>query len=319
MDEVIDDLDFENDEVQDGVQSPPEQKEVVKEDDFIDQILKSKGIEDKSKIKFENESGEVEEVDWNSLSNEDKINIFNSSTAEGQDNNGLDEAETDLINTIRQSKLTPAEYLQKIEKDGVDRYLSNQQSEYLVDQYSDDELFVADLMSRLDDISEEEAREALEKAKSNEILFAKQIGALRKEYRTIEEENQKQEKLEKEYEAQEQFDRFKSSVEKEINSLTNFSGYDLNLDDDDKQELYEFLTGVDAAGNNHFAKALSDPATLVKAALLVLNGEQMFKDITDYFQKEITNVRKESFKKGQADVVYQKKDIDKREYLDDLD
>lgn len=298
MDEVIDDLDFENDEVQDGVQSPPEQKEVVKEDDFIDQILKSKGIEDKSKIKFENESGEVEEVDWNSLSNEDKINIFNSSTAEGQDNNGLDEAETDLINTIRQSKLTPAEYLQKIEKDGVDRYLSNQQSEYLVDQYSDDELFVADLMSRLDDISEEEAREALEKAKSNEILFAKQIGALRKEYRTIEEENQKQEKLEKEYEAQEQFDRFKSSVEKEINSLTNFSGYDLNLDDDDKQELYEFLTGVDAAGNNHFAKALSDPATLVKAALLVLNGEQMFKDITDYFQKEITNVRKESFKKG---------------------
>ena len=298
MDEVIDDLDFENDEVQDGVQSPPEQKEVIKEDDFIDQILKSKGIEDKSKIKFENESGEVEEVDWNSLSNEDKINIFNSSTAEEQDNNGLDEAETDLINTIRQSKLTPAEYLQKIEKDGVDRYLSNQQSEYLVDQYSDDELFVADLMSRLDDISEEEAWEALEKAKSNETLFAKQIGALRKEYRTIEEENQKQEKLEKEYEAQEQFDRFKSSVEKEINSLTNFSGYDLNLDDDDKQELYEFLTGVDAAGNNHFAKALSDPATLVKAALLVLNGEQMFKDITDYFQKEITNVRKESFKKG---------------------
>ena len=46
---------------------------------------------------------------------------------------------------------------------------------------------------------------------------------------------------------------------------------------------------------------------------------KMFKDITDYFQKEITNVRKESFKKGQADVVYQKKDIDKREYLDDLD
>jgi hypothetical protein len=38
------------------------------------------------------------------------------------------------------------------------------------------------------------------------------------------------------------------------------------------QELYEFITGYDAAGNNYFAKALTDPKTLVQTAWLALNG-----------------------------------------------
>ena len=42
-----------------------------KEDDFLTSLLKSRGIEDKSKIKFATEEGNIEEVDWDSLSNED--------------------------------------------------------------------------------------------------------------------------------------------------------------------------------------------------------------------------------------------------------
>ena len=75
------------------------------------------------------------------------------------------------------------------------------------------------------------------------------------------------------------------------------------MDDDDKDMLYEFIVGVDGAGNNHFAKALSDPKTLVKTAWLALNGEQMIHDITQYFQREISNVRKESYNKGKADAL----------------
>ena len=69
------------------------------------------------------------------------------------------------------------------------------------------------------------------------------------------------------------------------------------------QELYEFITGYDAAGNNYFAKALTDPKTLVQTAWLALNGQQMIDDITDYFQKEITKVRQESYKKGMEDAI----------------
>ncbi len=68
------------------------------------------------------------------------------------------------------------------------------------------------------------------------------------------------------------------------------------------QELYDFIMGQDAAGNNYLAKALSDPHVLVKTAWLALNGDQMVSDITKYFQKEIANVRKESYKKGVEDT-----------------
>lgn len=65
--------------------------------------------------------------------------------------------------------------------------------------------------------------------------------------------------------------------------MSDFSGYDLNMDDEDKEMLYDFIVGVDGAGNNYFAKALSDPKILVRTAWLALNGEQMIHDITEYF------------------------------------
>lgn len=272
------------------------------EEDFISSLLKSRGIEDRSKIKFENEEGSVEEVDWDSLSNEDKLNILNSSAENPA--NSLDDSELQLISTIRNSGLTPAEYLQYIEETGVNRYIQNNQGayEYSVDQYTDDELFIMDFMSRMGDVTEEEANEALERAKSNEALFAKQIGAIRNEYKVIEEENLRQAQIEQEQQAQEKYNEFANSIVDEINNFKEFSGYDLNLENDDMQDLYDFITGFDAAGNNHFAKALSDPKILVQTAWFALNGKQMIDDITEYFQKEITQVRKESYKKGQEDA-----------------
>jgi hypothetical protein len=42
------------------------------------------------------------------------------------------------------------------------------------------------------DVTDEEAQEALERAKSNETLFSKQIQAIRNEYKAIEDENIRQ-------------------------------------------------------------------------------------------------------------------------------
>lgn len=299
------------------------------EDDFLTSLLKSRGIEDKSKIKFATEEGDVEEVDWDSLSNEDKLNILSSS--ESTPENGLDESEIQLINAIRNSGMSPSEYLQFIGNGEVERYIQNsQEPQYEIDGYSDDELFLMDFMSRMGEVTEDEATEALERAKANEGLFKKQIEAIRNEYKQAEQENQMQAQLEQEQIAQQQYDQFSDQIVDEINNLTEIQGFELNMENDDMQELYDFITGYDAAGNNYLAKALSDPHILVKTAWLALNGDQMINDITSYFQKEIASVRKESYKKGVTDTQKKMEKADKvvfkdthtkpsKEVFDDLD
>ena len=299
------------------------------EDDFLTSLLKSRGIEDKSKIKFETEEGDVEEVDWDSLSNEDKLNILSSS--ESTPENGLDESEIQLINAIRNSGMSPSEYLQFIGIGEVERYIQNsQEPQYEIDEYSDDELFLMDFMSRMGEVTEDEATEALERAKANEGLFKKQIEAIRNEYKQAEQENQMQAQLEQEEIAQQQYDQFSDQIVDEINNLKEIQGFELNMENDDMQELYDFITGQDAAGNNYLAKALSDPHVLVKTAWLALNGDQMINDITSYFQKEIASVRKESYKKGVTDTQKKMEKTDNvvfkdthtkpsKEVFDDLD
>lgn len=310
---------------QSSTDDPSSQEESKVEEDFITSLLKSRGIEDKSKIKYEMEEGSIEELDWDNLSNEDRLNIINSSTENPEVD--LDESEIQLINAIRNSGMSPSEYLQYIEESGIGRYLQNSQEnthEYTVDQYNDDELFIADFISRMGNVTDEEAQEALEKAKSNEALFSKQIQAIRNEYKTIEDENIRQAQIEQEQQAQDRFNEFAQSVENEINNFTEFGGYDLNLDQQDMQDLYDFITGTDAAGNNYFAKALSDPKILVQTAWFALNGKQMIDDITDYFQKEITQVRQQSYNKGLKDskvnnksnLVYKEKGKNVEEYTD---
>ena len=294
------------------------------QEDFITTLLKSRGIEDKSKIKFEDEEGSIVEHNWDELTNDERLNILNSSKQDPDTD--LDDAETQLINTIRQSGLSPSEYLEYLQKESIDNYIQNSKEQaFEIDQYSDDELFVFDLISRAPDITDEEAQDALERAKSNEALYTKQIAALRNEYKAIEEENRKQAQFEQEESEKEKFNQFADQIADQISDFNEFSGYDLNLNDEDRDELYDFITGVDSAGNNYFAKALSDPKVLVQTAWLALNGQQMMEDVTNYFKNEIKSVRKESYEKGlkdagkkQSPVVFkerQKVDTD----FDDLD
>lgn len=314
----IDELDdFETEETQQQEETPQEEPQ----EDYIDTLLKSKGIEDRNKIKFEDDNGEIEERSWDDLSNNDKVNILQSS--EPVSETGLDSTEVELINAIRQSGLSPSEYLQNIGQQSVNNYVQNSYTpQYIVDDYSDDDLYKADLMSRTG-ISEEEAQEELDRAKTNETLFQKQIQSIRNEYKTIEQENAQQAQAEQEQYYAQQQQQFNNEIVDQINNFTEFSGYDLNLENEDMQMLYDFITGTDAAGNNYFAKALTDPKTLVQAAWLTLNGQQMIEDITHYFQNEISNVRKESYKKGVSDAQKQTSTYvskgKKSTYADDLD
>lgn len=307
---------------QEQEQQQQEESQPDKPKDFIDDLLNTIGIQDRSKIVFENEDGTEQETNWDDLSNSDKLNIIHSSI--NDPDSELDDEEIQMLNDMRTKGLSPSEYIQDIARRSVNNYIQNAQQnvrEYNVDSYTDDELYVAHLQSTIDGMSDDEAQQALTEAHQNENLFKKQIDALRKQYKMAEDDNLRQQQYEIEEQSRIQYQQFARSVADEINNLTDISGYDLNLEDADKQELFDFLTGQDGAGVNHFQKVLSNPRSLVQAAWFALNGKQMIEDITSYFKKEIADVSRTSYARGQKDAqkgsTYKPKSKS-AEYFDDI-
>ena len=152
-----------------------------------------------------------------------------------------------------------------------------------------------DLISRSEEITEEEALEMLERAKSNEALFKKQMSAVRNDYKKAEEESLQYAKLRQEQEAQDQFNQFAEKIEDSILNFKTFAGGDVSMSEDDMQDLYDFITGFDSAGNNWFSKALSDPEAVVQMAWFYLNGEQFISDIDEYFKQALVKKHKEGY------------------------
>mgnify|MGYP001773867356 CR=1 FL=1 len=85
-------------------------------------MLKDRGIDDKSKIQFE-EDGVIKNLNWDDLSDSDKLNIIRtSSPVQHSDSDDLDQYELSRINEIRQSGMTPQEYIDYMQKQAVDDY-----------------------------------------------------------------------------------------------------------------------------------------------------------------------------------------------------
>lgn len=92
---------------------------------IISEFLKSRGIEDISKIKYEGEDGEEEEIDWNTIDSSEKLSILNQLNSGPETD--LDDSELQLINAIRSSRMSPSEYLNYITQRGVDQYAQSLQ------------------------------------------------------------------------------------------------------------------------------------------------------------------------------------------------
>lgn len=273
-------------------------------DDIITDLLKQKGIQDRSKIKYEND-GKIEEVDWNSLSREEQLNILNSDNASNPETD-LDDSEIALINAIRNSQMNPEEYIRYIQNTGIQNYINQSQGElqkYQVDDLSDDVLFITDLIARVgeDNISDEEIQNILETAKKNEMLFKKQVDAIRNEYKQLENNNRQQE-IDYQREVQkQQFNEFANSVKSEILDLKDIAGIGLEMDDEEKSNLYHMITDLDDAGVSVFGKILNNPKNLVKMAWFLLHGEDAINDINNQMSKTIAQIQKETYDKAMAD------------------
>lgn len=269
--------DFANRETtQEGEEEPPQDEDTGNEEDktppvsdFLYEFLKEKGIEDPSKLQFENEDGEIEEVDFNSLSEEEKLNIINSVS-----DPGLSQHETDVINYLRQNNVTFNQVIDYFSKKAVEDYLAQNpdqahQKIYTIDDYTDDELYLADLKSKYPEFTDEELTSKLESAKSNEALFKKEVDALRADYK-------KQEDAEIEAQKQKEQQDYDDLVGNLQNILSNFNEVALDstdaesdvleIEDSDKQQVLAYLLNQDSEGKSQLVKDLENPATLIELA-----------------------------------------------------
>ena len=301
---------------------------VQNDDDFISDFLKTRGIDDSTKIKFEDENNQIIERDWKDLSKQEKFNIINTPLEVPEDNsNDLTDEEIALLNQIRQSNLTPSEYLNQISGGEI-----VQEPQYNIDQLSDDEVYILDLESRVGELTDEQAAQALNIAKQqDEELYKKQIEGIRKEYKEREDFKNQQDQAQIEQEQQEAFNIYRNSIIESIDNLNSIGNLDLNFDDNDKNYLAEFMLSQDESGKNYLYEALQDPETLTKAAWFILNGEEAFDSITEYFKNQIKLVSENQYKKGLEDgqkgiqskpqVVINKQQNNHRTYktINDLD
>lgn len=287
----LDDLD----DIQDMNDDSPESQEFEYEDtqdsnesnnddfDLAKELLNLQGISDMNKIKFEDESGAVVEKAWNTLSNNEKLMIL--SHQEDPDTS-LDDAEIELINQIRESGMTPDQYIQSLQVSEPPVVT------YEVDNMSDDELFCIDLLDKVgaDNITDEELQQALENAKTNESLYSKQVASLRIYYKNLEDNRRQQEIQEKQEQAEQEFNNFANNI---VNSIRNFNALEdtpVELSQDEMEDLANYILTRDASGQSEFARLLNDPVQFTKAAFWMLKGPEILNEM----QKQI----KEAYLRG---------------------
>ena len=285
----LDDLD----DVQDPVIESPEEPELEPEpqvdpdpsDDFNleKELLSLQGISDMNKIKFEDVSGAVVEKAWSSLSNNEKLMIL--SHQEDLDTS-LDSAEIELINQIRESGMTPDQYIQSLQTSEPPVVT------YEVDNMSDDELFCIDLLDKIgsENITDEELQQALDSAKANESLFNKQVASLRVYYKDLEDKRQQQAEIEKQEAAEAEYTNFSNRI---VDSIQNFNALDdtpVELSLEEMNDLANYILTRDASGYSEFGRLLNDPVQFTKAAFWMLKGPEILNEM----QKQI----KEAYLRG---------------------
>lgn len=298
--------DFVNSQTQDPdpVEDPndntdPEDKHTDTVSDFLHTFLKEKGIEDPSKLQWEDENGEITDVDFDNLSDEDKLNVLNSLA-----DPGLSQAEIDTINYLRQNNMTLNQVVDYFSKKAVDDYLAQNpdqvhQKTYEIDDYTDDELYLSALKMQYPNFTDEELTSKLETAKSNEELYKKEVVALREEFKK-EEEAQIEAQKQKE---QQEYDDLVGNLK---NVLGNFNEVALDstdpesdvleIEDSDKDLVLAYLLNQDTDGKSQLVKDLENPTTLIELAWLRTQGRTLIDNTTRYWKDLLKQERKEKAK-----------------------
>ena len=283
---------------QDTDSTPPSKGD--QEDDLTTEVLKLRGISNPDKIKFEDESGAVTERSWDSLTKEEQINILADQREHQEINNDLAEDEIELINSIRNSGMSVQDYMQTITPQ-----INQPQDTNQFDAMSDEDLYAFDILSKVgnDNITDEELDAALEAAKANETLFKKTVEGLRQQYNRLQEEQKQNIANQQQAAAQQRYQAFANVVNNQIDNFNSFAGQPIQLSNQDKDNLSEFMLALDEDGSSALGKALQDPKLLTKAAFWLLNEQELIAEL----QKQQQDAYTRGYNASKGDILNKSK------------
>ena len=291
--------------------------DTIADSDVLTTFLSHYGVEN-GKITYENENGDTEEVNFNELDSAEQLNILKELTTPN-----LAEHEIETINFLRKNNVTLQDVVEYYSQVAVQNYIKENgpvQRDYSIDEYSDDELYFADLKAKYPEMTNEEIQADVDSAKENEELFKKKADAIRKQYKAKEDERtqaiQQQQK--------DQYVAFDNSIKQ---SITNFNEISLDykdskadalvIDNNMKNDIYNYLMRVDENGKSQFAKDLEDTNKWVNFAWFALYGNEAISDITNYWKNELKNTRRDTQKPRQtAQTTVRKPDNKPRQITD---
>ena len=278
--------------------TPPSEED--QEDDLTTEVLKLRGISNPDKIKFEDESGAITERSWDSLTKEEQINILADQREHQETNNDLAEDEIDLINAIRNSGMSVQDYMQTITPQ-----INQPQDTNQFDAMSDEDLYAFDILNKVgnDNITDEELDAALEAAKANETLFKKTVEGLRQQYNRLQEEQKQNIANQQQAAAQQRYQAFANVVNNQIDNFNSFAGQPIQLSNQDKDNLSEFMLALDEDGSSALGKALQDPRLLTKAAFWLLNEQELIAEL----QKQQQDAYTRGYNAGKGDILNKSK------------
>lgn len=278
--------------------APPSEGD--QEDDLTTEVLKLRGISNPDKIKFEDESGAITERSWDSLTKEEQINILADQREHQETNNELAEDEIDLINAIRNSGMSVQDYMQTITPQ-----INQPQDTNQFDAMSDEDLYAFDILNKVgnDNITDEELDAALEAAKANETLFKKTVDGLRQQYNRLQEEQKQNIANQQQAAARQRYQAFANVVNNQIDNFDSFAGQPIQLSNQDKDNLSEFMLALDEDGSSALGKALQDPRLLTKAAFWLLNEQELIAEL----QKQQQDAYTRGYNAGKGDILNKSK------------
>lgn len=301
-----DDFSTEEVSVEEPTQTENEEKSEETGPDYSDNsmflFLQERGVKDPSKIKFTNEDNTTEDVDFNSLSTEEQLEILRQVT-----DPGLSEDEINTINFLRRSNASFNQVLDYYAQQKLDAYLKEHpedvhQKRYEIDDYSDDDLFIDDLKKRFPDFTDEEIAAELESAKSNEELFEKKAGALRNAYKAAEDQAEA-DRLQRENQQVEDLRNNLMNAAGRFNEIqldyTDDKSDSLVIDDEDKQQMMSYILDQDSEGKSQLVRDLEDPDRLIELAWFSTQGPKVLSELSKYWKGLLAEQRAET-KKLQA-------------------
>lgn len=259
------------------------------DNDYINQLLEAKGI-NRNSIEITEEDGTVTTTTFDDLSNEDKLALLSE---EAPEDNGITDNDLEIINYFRANRINSLqEFVNGIAQQAVADYVASQQNapNSDIDSYSDDEIIAYDLINKFgDNMTDDEIDAEIARLKEDEDAYNKRVNLLRTYYKN--EEDAQRRLYEDDQAAQKEANTiaFQQAYGHAANNLNTIQGID--LEDEDKQDLLDFVLTKDSFGKTEFSKALDDPEKVLKMAWFLKNGEEAAEATKNYFAQLLAKER----------------------------